>query len=127
MQISFLHIVLVALGGMVGSVARFVTGKLVQNHVAGNFPWGTFAVNVTGSLLMGVFLGLAAKQQNPENWRLLLATGFCGGFTTFSAMSNEGFHLLKQQQYTIFAIYFAASLVLGLAAVAGGYFISKYL
>lgn len=131
MQINFTQILAVAIGGMLGSVLRFIGGFYIVQRVNSVFPWSTFVINVCGSLLIGIIFGLFGKLDNDqqwfsnENWRLLLGTGFCGGFTTFSAFSNDGFELIKQQQYTVFFIYFTASVVLGVLATALGFLITR--
>lgn len=125
MSISIYHIFLVAMGGMVGSVLRFVAGTLIMNKVSTAFPWGTFWVNIVGSLLMGWVAGHLAKHPGFHPWQLLLATGFCGGFTTFSALSNESLQMLKSGQYGLLTIYLSASLILGIGAAALGYTFSK--
>lgn len=131
MQINFTQILAVAIGGMLGSVLRFIGGFYILQRVNSVFPWSTFVINVCGSLLIGIIFGLFGKLDNDqqwfsnENWRLLLGTGFCGGFTTFSAFSNDGFELIKQQQYTVFFIYFTASVVLGVLATALGFLITR--
>jgi fluoride exporter len=125
MYLTFTNIAMVGLGGMAGSVFRFVIGSIIMHRYPGRFPWGTFSVNIIGSLLIGIFLGWAAKQQHADFWKLLLATGFCGGFTTFSTLSYEGFLLIKQQQFGILALYISATLVLGLVATALGFIITK--
>ncbi len=125
MGISFYHIFLVAAGGMVGSVLRFVAGSIILNKMSSGFPWGTFWVNVVGSLLMGWVAGHLAKHPGFHPWQLLIATGFCGGFTTFSALSNESLHMLKSEEYGLLAIYLSASLILGIGAAALGYSFSK--
>ena len=83
------QILLVFIGGGIGSVLRFFIGKYLNSPVTG-IPYGTFAANVIGSLLIGIILGLAAKNEAlSSNQTLFLATGFCGGFTTFSAFAYE--------------------------------------
>ena len=121
-------ILLVAFGGSVGAVARYLVTKYFSDNSSSVFPWGTFVVNCTGCLLIGILYSLSVKQLyfTPE-LRLLLMTGLCGGFTTFSAFSLEGMSLLTQQRATIFFLYFAASVVIGLAATFLGYWITKEL
>ena len=90
----------VACGGALGSVARYALSGWVQNATGSLFPFGTLAVNIAGSLIIGFVLGLGAGRflLAPE-WRLFLATGFCGGFTTFSTFSYETLALIEDQQW----------------------------
>jgi CrcB protein len=131
MQISWMQIVLVGVGGMLGSILRFVTGTLMSRQFGNRIPLGTFTVNIVGSFLIGLILGYSIKRiaetghLSAANWTLFFATGFCGGFTTFSAFCNEGFLLLKENQFSLFFVYFTASVVLGLLATAAGYFLTK--
>jgi fluoride exporter len=125
MQVQWIHIVMVALGGMAGSVCRFLLSTLVINKFTTRFPWGTFSVNIIGSLLIGLFLGFALKHHANDQWKLLLATGFCGGFTTFSALSNESIMMLKQEQFGILGMYLASTIVVGIGATALGYSLTK--
>jgi|SRR5690606_24275536 len=119
------NILLVFLGGGFGSVLRYIIGKYLNN--AGNgIPYGTFAANILGSLLIGVILGLAAKNDSlTPNQTLLLATGFCGGFTTFSTFAYENHVFLKSGDFTSFAIYTIASFVVGFFAVFFGMYLVK--
>lgn len=118
-------ILLVFLGGGFGSVLRFIIGKYLNNAETG-IPYGTFAVNILGSLLIGVILGMAAKNNTlSENQILLLATGFCGGFTTFSAFAYENHVFLKAGDFTSFAIYTIGSFVIGFLAVFFGLYLAK--
>ena len=122
------NLLLVAVGGMLGSVLRYMLSVFVNSKFPSNttFPWGTFTVNILGSLVIGLVLGHSLRnQQFEQQWRLFLATGVCGGFTTFSALSNESYLLLKEQQFTPFFIYIAVSLVLGIMATSLGYLITK--
>lgn len=111
----------VALGGAVGSVARFALTWLVQSRVTGPFPIGTLVVNIAGSLVLGFImqLGLATASMSPHV-RLLLTTGFCGGFTTFSAFSYETAQLINERKYSTTAVYIGASVVLSLIAIFVG-------
>tara|TARA_B100000767_G_scaffold56412_1_gene51997 strand:+ start:1967 stop:2338 length:372 start_codon:yes stop_codon:yes gene_type:complete len=119
------QVLLVFLGGGIGSVLRYAIEKFFNMSSTG-FPWGTFSVNIIGSLLIGVFMGVALKNNSfSENQTLLLVTGLCGGFTTFSAFAYENQQFLKVGDLTAFAIYTLCSLSLGILAVFLGLFISK--
>jgi CrcB protein len=115
---------LVFIGGGLGSTLRYVIGKYL-NQPEG-FPWGTFVVNIFGSLLVGIILGLAAKNTTiSQNQTLLLATGFCGGFTTFSAFAYENQVFLKSGDFISFALYTITSFIIGFLAVFFGLFLVK--
>ena len=119
------QLILVFLGGGLGSVLRFIVGKWLNNSENG-IPYGTFAANIIGSLLIGVILGLAAKNESlTQSQTLLLATGFCGGFTTFSTFAYENHLFLKSGDFMSFAIYTIASFVVGFLAVFLGMFLVK--
>lgn len=120
------NILMVAAGGMLGSVCRFLAGSWLYKPGA-LFPWPTFSVNILGSLIIGLAMGYSARHEPPPGWTLLLTTGFCGGFTTFSALSAETVHLLRQQQYGILIVYILATLILGISAAAAGFALSKLL
>ena len=85
----------VMIAGALGAVARYILDGVVQDRVEGVFPWGTFVINVTGSLLLGVIAGLALYQGLPSAPRAILAVGFCGAYTTFSTFSYETFRLIE--------------------------------
>ena len=107
------QLLLVFIGGGFGSVLRFLIGKWLNNSETG-IPYGTFVANIIGSLLIGIILGLAAKNETlSQNQTLLLATGFCGGFTTFSTFAYENHVFLKSGDFMSFAIYTIASFVIG--------------
>lgn len=116
----------VAIGSAIGGVARFLLGTLVQERAGGTFPTGTLLVNVTGSLLLGVFLryALGSAAVSPET-RALLTTGFCGGYTTFSTFSYETIALLEEGQHQRAALYIALSVVLSLAACLVGVIMAR--
>ncbi len=109
-------VLLIGSGGFIGSVLRYLTSLFVQNKALSTFPLGTLVVNIIGCLVIGVIFAFSERGfVNPE-WRLFLATGICGGFTTFSAFSNETMGLLRDGQ-TLYAFgYIAASVILGLLA-----------
>lgn len=115
------HVVLIAFGGGVGSVCRYYGQLLVARYFAHPFPLGTLLVNVLGCLLIGLFYAAAERGTiaSPE-LRLLLTTGFCGGFTTFSTFSYETLTLLENGQYGLVALYVAGSVLLGLLATFAG-------
>ena len=116
---------LVFVGGGFGSVLRFILGKYL-NNAENSLPYGTFLANIIGSLLIGIILGLAAKNNTlSQSQTLLLATGFCGGFTTFSTFAYENHIFLKSGDFTNFAIYTIASFVIGFLAVFLGIFLVK--
>jgi CrcB protein len=119
------QVLLVFIGGGIGSALRYMVGKFLKTSASG-FPWSTFSVNVLGSLLIGILMGATLKNSSfSENQTLLLITGLCGGFTTFSAFAYENQVFLKEGDLTSFFIYTFGSIGLGLAAVFLGLFISK--
>jgi CrcB protein len=119
------QLLLVFVGGGFGSVLRFLLGKLFNNSASG-IPLGTFLANILGSLLIGCILGLAAKNDTlTQNQMLLLATGFCGGFTTFSTFAYENHVFLKSGDFLSFAFYAVASFAFGILAVFLGIFLVK--
>lgn len=111
------NLILVFLGGGLGSIARYGLGLYFNSSQSG-IPYGTFMANVLGSLLIGIILGLAARSQGLSDQAvLLLATGFCGGFTTFSTFAYENHVFLKSGDLLSFAVYSLGSFVLGFTAV----------
>lgn len=117
-------IFLVGIGGAAGSIARFLTGYYVNKFIASPFPYGTFTANLLGCFIIGLVFGMVVRFEwfTPE-LRLLLATGFCGGYTTFSTFAYENLNLLQTQQYHTFAVYTLISLSAGIVAVAAGLFL----
>ncbi len=114
-------------GGFIGTVSRFLASRYFQNLFLTSFPFGTFIVNITGCLLIGIFYGLAEKGGilSPE-WRMFLTVGFCGGFTTFSTFAGENIALLKDGNFFYFALYTGLSVFLGLMATyLGNAFVVK--
>ncbi|MGC3944376.1 MAG: fluoride efflux transporter CrcB [Chryseolinea sp.] len=119
-------VVLVGVGGFIGSIARYLTTLYFNKVVPPPFPFGTFVVNIIGCLLIGIFFG-ASERFNWLNseWRIFLTTGICGGFTTFSAFAYENVRLLQSENYLTFAMYAAASFVVCLLATFGGIALAK--
>ncbi len=119
------QVLLVFLGGGLGSAIRYLVGRWTDGSFA-FFPYGTFLVNVIGCLIIGVVLGMSLKFNTlSQNTVLFLATGFCGGFTTFSAFAYENYALLKNGDYLAFSVYTFGSLALGFGAVLIGLWISR--
>lgn len=120
------NLILVFIGGGVGSALRYLLGKVLNSPETG-IPYGTFAANILGCLLIGIILGLAAKNDTLNSSQtLILATGFCGGFTTFSTFAYENHILLKSGDFTSFAVYTIASFVVGFLAVFFGLHVIKW-
>jgi CrcB protein len=120
-------LLLVFLGGGFGSTFRFLLSKYLNSSSSG-IPYGTFVANILGSLLIGIILGWAAKNEAiSKEYTLLLATGFCGGFTTFSTFAYENHLFLKSGDFMNFFFYTIASFVIGFSAVFLGIFLAKYI
>ncbi|MGO6994940.1 fluoride efflux transporter CrcB [Rhizobium leguminosarum] len=112
---------LVAVGGAIGSLLRYYVGQWALRLMGPAFPWGTLAVNVVGCFVIGVFAALIARKFNASvELRLLLITGFLGGFTTFSAFSLDAISLFERGEAVAGGIYIAASVGLSMAAVIAG-------
>ncbi len=124
---NFHHLLLVGAGGFFGSIARYLTSRLVDERFSASLPYGTFAVNILGSFVLGVIVGWIALKSGFGNVRLLLATGFCGGFTTFSAFAFENYGLVVQKAWGTLVLYVAMSLVLSVVAVAAGVWVGRSL
>ena len=107
------NIILVALGGALGSVCRYLLSGI--NTIS--FPWGTFVVNILGSLLIGLLIGMVSRGSISPEMKLLLVTGFCGGFTTFSTFANESFAIMKAGDILLSALYIGVSVAIGILAV----------
>lgn len=112
------NLILIAIGGALGSVARYIATYLIQKHYITNFPLGTLFVNILGSFIIGLLYGYAEEYRmlSPV-YRLFFVTGFCGGFTTFSAFAVENFTFIQKQTFFIALSYILLSVILGIASV----------
>jgi CrcB protein len=114
-------IIAVAIGGAIGSVARYLVGIGSGKLFGLDFPWGTLIINVTGSLLIGVFVESFALKWNPSQAvRVFLTVGICGGYTTFSTFSLDSYLLMVRGQYVPAAAYMIGSVVLSIAGLFAG-------
>lgn len=119
-------LLLVGLGGGIGSICRYLTGLYVHKYLPTIFPWGTFLINVIGCFLIGLMMGLFDRGHwTDPDLKFLLVVGICGGFTTFSAFSMENINLLQNHQVLYAFIYIISSVVLGLMATGAGFFMIK--
>jgi CrcB protein len=113
------NLLLAGAGGFIGSAFRYF---LFQTIKPGHLFWTTLLINVVGSLLIGIVISISIKDPQFSNtWKVFLATGICGGFTTFSAFSLENFHLFQQGKYALSLIYISSSVILGVFACFIGY------
>lgn len=112
-------------GSFIGGIFRYLLSQFVQNKFLSTFPFGTLSVNIIGCLLIGLVFGLTEKGNLTQGWRLFLATGVFGGFTTFSSFSLETVNLLWDGQLWYALAYVIASIVLGLLATFVGVSIIK--
>lgn len=115
----------IGIGSFIGGVLRYLFSQFVQAKFLLTFPFGTLTVNITGCFLIGLVFGLADRGNLTQEWRLFLATGLVGGFTTFSAFSAETVGLLRAGQLWYATVYTLATVVIGLLATSIGIIIIK--
>ncbi|HNW57575.1 MAG TPA: fluoride efflux transporter CrcB [Bacteroidales bacterium] len=119
-------LLLIGTGGFLGSISRFLASRFVQNNFHSAFPFGTFFVNITGCLLIGLIYGFSDRSSLlTDGWKLFLAIGFCGGFTTFSTFANENLAMLRDGNFFHFFLYTGLSIFLGISATYIGVIITK--
>ncbi|HEX4681363.1 MAG TPA: fluoride efflux transporter CrcB [Gemmatimonadaceae bacterium] len=118
----------VAIGAAAGGVSRFYLNALIQQRAGADFPLGTFVINISGSLLLGFLLRYALQSGGvSEELRLLLTTGFCGGYTTFSTFSYDTLVLVQDREYGRAGLYVAGSVLLSVVAAFVGFAAANYL
>ncbi len=116
----------ISIGAVVGASARYFVSRFTAKIVTASFPYGTLLINITGSLILGMFLIWSTERALPDpRWRLLIAVGFCGSYTTFSSYAFESFSLFEQGHYVLFASNVLANNVLCLAGVLAGAVIAR--
>jgi len=119
-------VLFIGLGSFVGGAGRYLLSQLIQSKALTAFPYGTLTVNIIGCLLIGIVYGIAERSGLSNEWRLFIATGILGGFTTFSAFSYESISLMRDGQAGTALLYIGCSVVLGLLATYIGLWAVSY-
>jgi CrcB protein len=118
----------IALGAVVGASARYFLSGFIAKALPSSFPYGTLIINITGSLLLGFFLAWTSERVLVDpRWRLLIAIGFCGSYTTFSSYAFETFALVEQGQWLLMGLNIIASNLLCLVSVLAGVALARWL
>ena len=120
------EVLIVGLGGFLGSISRYLLQSAIVNRFITIFPIGTFSINIIGSLMIGLIFGLSERYQwMTQEWRLFLAIGFMGSFTTFSTFAFDNLQLIKDGNYMQLFWYTVLSFAVGVALAWVGYSITK--
>lgn len=120
------ELIAVMIGGALGSGSRYLVGHVIPSTPE-TFPWPTFTVNLVGAFLLGVLSGIALRSQIlSRTMLLLLGTGFCGGFTTFSTFSGETLQLFESGHHVLAGTYIAGSVVGAIAMAAMGHYVARH-
>ncbi len=106
--------------GAAGAPTRFLLDGFVQDHTSGAFPWGTFVINMTGSIALGILTGLGLYHAFPATPKIILGTGFCGAYTTFSTWTFETIRLLEEGAVLDALLNAGMSLLIGMGAAGAG-------
>lgn len=116
---------IVGMGSFLGGGLRYLISVFFNQKITADFPYATLSINLLGCLLIGLFYGLFEKSLINNDWKLFLTTGLCGGFTTFSAFSNEALELFKQGSVIAMLFYILISITIGIALTYLGFLIAK--
>ena len=121
-------LLIVGTGSFIGGAMRYLLSTYIKNMYGQTFPWGTLVVNLLGCFVFGIIFALFSKHNSTDNtFCLLLTTGICGGFTTFSTFANESVQMIQNGKIGEFIGYMATSVIVGIALIALGYWIVKVL
>ncbi len=125
---NWVFILAVALGGAIGSVARYLVGIGSGKLLGFNFPWGTLFINIVGSMLIGVFAGMFAfKWDLPQALRVFLTVGICGGFTTFSTFSLDTYYLIERGELAAAGFYIVSSVIFSIVGLVAALHVIRVL
>ena len=121
----FRYLIYVIVGSSVGGAARYLSQEFVQKHFPSFIPLSTLSVNIIGSFIIGIIYALSERSRISPEVRILIATGFCGGFTTFSSFAFENVKLMQDGEFLNVALYVVLSVVIGFVAVYLGILFTK--
>ena len=124
---TFLYLAAIGAAGALGAISRYMIGRYIAKRAPTPLPWGTLLINVTGAFLIGLIFSLAGRALIPPTWQTIGATGFLGGYTTFSTMSWEGVQLVRAGSARASILYLGGNLFLGLLAVSLGLLLGRWL
>ena len=120
------QLLLIFIGGGLGSLTRFSLGKFIQENIDKTFPFGTLGVNILASIVLGIFVGMVeVKLLTNPNYKSLIAVGFCGGFSTFSTFSNDTLQLIQNNRMLEAIMNILLNVVLCILATFGGIALAK--
>lgn len=120
-------LIFIGIGGMLGSIARYLSGEYFNRLFSNPLPLGTLVVNIVGAFLIGIIIGVGERfRWFTEPWHFFLVVGFCGSFTTYSTFAYENYTLLKEGHFSTLFFYITFSLVVGILLAWGGYALSKW-